>query len=48
MADTHNSYAYAPDGTPQDFFDNESKVLWIYQGKSKDGSDHWGGIPCEA
>lgn len=44
MKDIIINNGYAPDGTPIDYFDDKG-ILWIYQGKGKDGGDSWDGIP---
>ena len=39
---TNYGEGYGPDATPINYVDKDG-ILWIYQGKGKDGSDNWMG-----
>ena len=36
----YNNNGYGSNGMPINFIDKDG-MLWIYQGKGKDGSDNW-------
>lgn len=44
---SNNLNGYDEQGNPVDYIDEKNSVKWKYQGKEKDGSDHWMGIPFE-